>query len=107
MEERERVCIISFDETSLSNECNYDKGKDMICDPKKKVQCVILRRLCGKWKQLIYYNFDQDMTENILLKIITAVEACGYPVVAIVNDLGPTNVRLWNNLGICMGKDTF
>lgn len=60
----------------------------------------MLRRLCGSWKQLIYYNFDQDMTKDILFELIRVVEASGFPVVAMVNDLGPTNIRLWNSLEI-------
>lgn len=48
MEERDRLCTISFDETRLANEWTYDKAKDIIYDPKKKVQCLMLRGLCGK-----------------------------------------------------------
>lgn len=69
LREIERLSILSFDETSLSYEWTYDKGKDILYNPKKKVQCVMLRGLCGNWKQLIYYNFDQDTTKDILFKL--------------------------------------
>lgn len=38
MQEIERLSVMSFDETSLSYEWTYDKGKDILYDPNKKVQ---------------------------------------------------------------------
>lgn len=40
------------------------------------------------------------MSTDILVDIIVKVEAAGYPVVAFVNDLGPTDLRLWKSLGV-------
>lgn len=42
-----------------------------------------------------------------MFKLIRAVKANGFPVVAMVNDLGPTNIRLWNSLGIDMERTHF
>ena len=38
--------------------------------------------------------------QSILLKLIEQIEAAGFPVVAIVHDLAPTNLRVWKELGI-------
>lgn len=37
---------------------------------------------------------------NILFNSNLKVEFAVFPVVAIVNDLGPSNVRLWETLGV-------
>lgn len=52
------------------------------------------------WKQLVFYDFDRNMTKEILFDIIEKIEATGYSVVGMVSDLGPTNVKLWKTLGI-------
>lgn len=100
MTERERLCVVSFDETTIAQDWCYDMGSDTLYDPKHKVQCVMLRGLTAPWKQIIYYKFDTDMTRDILNDLILKVEAAGFIVIAMVNDLAPTNVRLWNSLGI-------
>lgn len=107
MPDRDRLCVLSFDETSVSQDWCYDKGTDILYSPKKKVQCVMIRGLVGSWKQLIFYDFDCDMSKSVLFDIIMRIEVAGFPVVAIVNDLSPTNVRLWNSLGISVEKSFF
>lgn len=47
------------------------------------------------------------MTKNLLFNLISATEAAGYPVVAIVCDLGPTNQKLWKTLEITLEKTHF
>lgn len=60
----------------------------------------MLRSLFGKWKQPIYYGFDDNHMESKLEKIVVRMENVGFPVVAIVHDLGSTNLRVWNNFKI-------
>lgn len=85
---------------SISKQWSFDKGTDTLYKPHSNVQVVMLRSLVGKWRQPIYFNFDESNMQNILLDLIEKVEAVGYPVVAIVHDLGPTNLRVWKTLGI-------
>lgn len=66
----------------------------------------MLRGLTEAWKQFVYYDFDQDMTKD-LHEIIVKCEAAGFFIVAVVCDLGPTNVRLWNSLGINTSNSSF
>ena len=103
----DRVCILSFDECSIAREWSYDKGSDILYAPKRKVQCVMIRGLMSSWKQIVFYDFDTDMTKPLLFNLITEIELAGFPVVAIVNDPGPTNVRLWKTLGICIDNSNF
>ncbi|XP_071519277.1 transposable element P transposase isoform X4 [Panulirus ornatus] len=107
MTEQERVCVLSFDKCNLSKQWSYDKASDKIYGPHKSVQFVMLRGVFAPWKQIIFYEFDCPMTKKILFDLIVRVEAAGFPVVATVNDLRPTNVRLWNTLDVSPEKSSF
>jgi hypothetical protein len=52
-------------------------------------------------------NFDQAVTKNILENVINSLHRCNYIVVAIVSDMGSTNIKLWNELGIDINTNTF
>ena len=67
----------------------------------------MIRGITSSWKQLIYYDFDTDMSKEILYDIIGKVEAAGFLVVAMVCDLGPTNIRLWNSIGVNVNQTSF
>lgn len=104
----EKLAVISLDEMSIASEWSYDKGKDILYKPHDKVQVVMLSGLVGKWKQPIYYDYDVSNMQRILLTLIEEVELAGYPVVAIVHDLGSSNLKMWKDFGIDpVGKKTF
>lgn len=63
--------------------------------------------LFAKWKQPLYYDYDSPMTQELLFEVITQLNDCGFEVVAIVSDMGPTNIRLWKCLGITPTKTSF
>jgi len=53
---------------------------------------------CGlikKWRQPIYFDFDQSMTTQIMHMAITAMEEAGYLVYSITSDLGAENRALF------------
>lgn len=100
LKEVEKISVISFDEMSIASEWSYDKGSDTLYKPYNNVQVIMLRGLIGRWKQPIFYDFDESNLDNKLLDIITEIENAGYIVVAIVHDLGPTNLRIWKKFGI-------
>ena len=77
---------------AVSKVWSYDKGTDTLYKPKSKVQCVMIRGLMTSWKQIIYYNFDTNMTKDLLFELITKVEHTRFPVTGMVKDLGPTNI---------------
>lgn len=47
------------------------------------------------------------MTVEILNDIIAKLYNIGYNVVAVVNDMGPSNIGLWRNLNISVEKTSF
>lgn len=96
----EKISVLSLDEMSIEKQWSYDKGKDILYKPHTNVQVVMLRGLIGKWKQPIFYQFDESHMQDHLLDIIKEVEHAGYPVVALVHDLGSTNFRIWHKFGV-------
>lgn len=105
--EYERICVLSFDESAVAQAWSYDSKNDNIYEPKRSVQCAMLRGLLKPWKQLVFYDFDCDMTKNILDNIIHEVETAGFIVAAIVSDLGPKNLALWKQLNINVNNSSF
>lgn len=68
--------------------------------PHSQMQTVMARGLFYKFKQPIYVNFDEKMTEALLNSLITALYDIGFNVVGIVSDNGGGNVGLWSNCSV-------
>jgi hypothetical protein len=93
----EKLCIIQYDETAVSEEVNYDIKHDMTLGPFKKAQFIQIKSIFAEWKQLIYCNFDKDMDVALMNEVVKMVyENGGYEVVATVSDNSTTNVKFWN-----------
>lgn len=72
-----RVCTILFDEMKIRKEYIYDRAEDEVLRPFSYVQVVLLTGLFKSWKQPIFYNYDTQMTPEILLDVIRFVESAG------------------------------
>lgn len=96
----EKLCVISFDEMKCREEWAYDRKNDIILEPRRMVQVVMIRGLRGNWKQPIFYNYNYKMRQETLFQIIEDLFKIGYVVVAAVSDLGPENQQLWRSMSI-------
>lgn len=65
---------------------------------------VMARGLRKCWKQPVFFDFDCQMTKDILFSVILAIQNVGFQVVAVVCDMGPTNRKLWKTLDVTVGK---
>ena len=65
------------------------------------LQVLMVRGLCSKWKQPLFYEFDAAMTHAKLAGVITRIEQLGLRVVAAVSDMGPGNGAMWREAGVC------
>lgn len=104
MSHNEKIVVLQFDEIKIAEKIEYDIKTDQIIGPHKQFQIVQARGLFAKWKQPIYCEFDQKITKEILFNLIIKLANIGFRVVACVNDCGPTNMALWNGLGVCKNK---
>lgn len=134
---KDKITVISFDETYISNKICFDKKTEQVLGPFKTVQTVIARGtftiytmhytkdniiyyipktylflflflgLFCEWKQPIFYEYDTSMTKQLLFDIIYKLHNCGFDVVAIVSDMGPSNMGLWKSLEISILNTSF
>jgi hypothetical protein len=94
----QKITVISFDEMALSPEVQFDSKLEKLVGPCGKVQVIMARGLFEKWKQPIYYKFDQPMTKDILMEAVCRLYDAGYEVVASTSDMG--NKGVWGELQI-------
>lgn len=98
-----KLCVLSFDEMKVEETYEYDIVLDTVRKPENYVQVVMARGLRKSWKQPIFFDFDRQMTKEILYDLISELYKIQFPVVAIVCDMGISNQKLWKNLGVNIG----
>jgi len=96
----EKITVLCFDEISVSKQVGIEKRREQVIGPASKCQVMVVRGLFARWKQPIFYKFDQNMTKEIILDAITQLYNIGYKVVAMTSDLGSTNQALLKQFGI-------
>ncbi|KAF0291149.1 Transposable element P transposase [Amphibalanus amphitrite] len=106
MDPLEKNCAILFDEMAIDSRIVYDNSCDIVRGPHKQAQVVMVRSITSKWKQPIMLSFDTPVTPTILFDLVRALERLGYPVRAVVSDMGPKNMGLWKTLNIAADKET-
>jgi len=131
----EKLCVLSFDETYVSNRICYEKNNEQFLGSHRCVQIAMVRGnytlvfmyntyiilysfyikkynywligLFANWKQPVFYDFDVPMKPELLFKIIHQLYDVGYNVISIVNDMGATNMGLWRDLNISISNVSF
>jgi hypothetical protein len=107
LDEFSRLCILKFDEMSLTSIISWDKSTDTILRPYSKVQVLMASGICSKWNQPIFYNYDTTMTIELLSEIIVKVENAGYNVTSIVHDFDTQNQSLWKSQSVSLDNPYF
>lgn len=114
MNETEKLCILLFDEMSITPHYSLNRKRDRITgfvnngtETKRQIAdhvlVFMLRGVMKNYKQPIAYSFSKGTTPKIDLKcliknIITELQKCGLKVIATVCDQGSTNVSAINSL---------
>lgn len=114
MSDKEKVCILMWDEVSIQSKVSYDSHKDVICGLEDwgnnrtgKVAdhalVFMLRGLNSGWKMPLSYNFCNKQTNTAQLvrcikEHIKKVTYIGFHIVATVCDQGSSNVATINEL---------
>ena len=92
---QDRVCMLMFDEMSLTEEFCYDQKADRVYGCHSKVQVAMAVGLVGTaWRQPIYYHFDTNIDKDLINSLIIQLEEHGYPVYATCCDMGGSNYGL-------------
>lgn len=97
----EKLTVITFDEIYISNKLDLERREQQIYGSCKTCQFVMTRGLFKKWKQPVYYNYDEPISREILFAVLQHLYRTGYIVVAITCDMGSINMKVWDlNIGI-------
>ena len=105
-DEFRRLAVLSFDEMRLSSTPSYSPKNDCVYVA-KQAQTFVIRGLFGKWKSILYYNYDTSATRDLLLRVIEYAEVRGVRIVAVVCDMGPANTAARRELGVSASKSYF
>lgn len=100
MTDREKMCVLVYDEMSVQSTSEYDKKNDEVIGPHTEMQVVIARGLFAKWKQPIFADFDVKITKQLLENLITQLYNIGFTVMANVHDCGAGNRGVWRDCGV-------
>ncbi|CAI6366184.1 unnamed protein product [Macrosiphum euphorbiae] len=73
MNETEKLSVICFDESYVSNKICFDKKNERVIGPQKCIQTVIVRGLVNNWKQPIYYGYDKKNDKRVTISNYRAV----------------------------------
>lgn len=103
----DKIAVLQFDEVHVKRAYEYDSLKDEIVGPHSRLQAVMVRGLFKNWKQLIYVDFDKNMTKIILDNLVSRLAEIGYRVVACVCDMGAANQGLWKGYEVNPTKTWF
>lgn len=107
MTEKQRVATLTFDEVYINSNLVYDTVEDQVLGPSNKTQVIMAQGLFGRWKNIVYYDYNKDVTKDILMEVITALSHAGFPVVAVNCDMGSENRTLYGNLGVSQKNPSF
>jgi hypothetical protein len=75
--------------------------------PHRQAQVAFIRVLLFPYKQVVDADFDVSMKKDLLFEIIRHLDKVKFKVVAIVSDMGSTNVALWQTLQVTDTKTYF
>ena len=96
----DKLAVLTFDEIYVSQKVEIDRKLEQVVGPHRTAQIGMVRGLFSKWKQPIFYKFDQKITVDILNKILSELWDIGYIVVAVTTDLGGNNPDAFKKLNI-------
>lgn len=100
MQSYEKLTVLMFDEVKVASTLEYDVAHDEIVGPHSQMQVIMARGVSSNWKQLIYVDFDQKITKEILFDIIEKLDDIGFKTICCVSDCGGGNIGLWKALDI-------
>ncbi len=124
MTEKNKLCVITFDEMSLRAGLSYNITEDAVegfedfgslgktSKPANHALVFMVRGLIGKWKQPIGFFLSRAATsaenlKKLLNECIQSVKNTGLQPKAVVCDQGSNNVRLYKLLAVTEKRPFF
>jgi hypothetical protein len=96
----QRATELTFDEVYISSTMVYDPVSDQVLGPFSKTQVIMAQGIFGRWKSVVYFQHNEDVTPEILSNVIQELHKSGFPVHSITCDMGQENRNLYSALGV-------
>lgn len=96
----DRLTALTFDEIHISSNMVFDPVTEKVLGPFNKTQVIMAQGIFGRWKNVVYFEHNQDITPDILNSVIEELDKCGFPVVSVNCDMGKENRDLYSALGV-------
>ena len=100
----QNVCLF-FDEVQTRQETQYCQRQKEVIKSASKAQVVIIRGIRKPFLQIIYYDFDTQMTKELLDALIVKTEKAGAKVRLVGGDMG--NPKLLKDLRVVTERKYF
>lgn len=126
LNDKERLCVLSFDEMAIRPSIHYASRKDTIIGYQDDVSVTdnsqikvatnalvfMVRGLSTKWKQILgYFLVHRSMPgkslKTLVVSCISKLQKIGLKVVSTVCDQGSNNISLFNELGLSVDQTSF
>ncbi|KAF0293574.1 Transposable element P transposase [Amphibalanus amphitrite] len=62
----ERLLVMSLDEITIDPRVAYDSTDDAVYGPNDKMQVVMVRSLCSRWKQPVFLDYNKGLLHRII-----------------------------------------
>lgn len=96
----DRITALTFDEVYISSNMVYDPVQERVLGPFNKTQVIMAQGIFGRWKNVVYFQYNEDVTPEILSSVIEELHKCGFPVMSVTCDMGSENRTLYTALGV-------
>ena len=120
-DERDKLCLVTFDEMAIKKKFTYLRGEDRIeghedfgqagasAEPADHALVLMVRGLSKKWKQCLGYFLSSGTTrgstqKDLILEAIRKLRGIGLRPVATVCDMGRPNQQTYRLLGVENGQ---
>ena len=96
----QKLVTLCFDEMYTSHKIEIDQKNEQVVRPHRTCQVGMVRRLFEHYKQLVYYDFDKELSVDMINQLISDLYDNGFIVVALTCDFGSTNQGVFTKLNV-------
>jgi Transposase protein len=103
----QRATELTFDEVYIAADMVFDPVTERVLGPFNKTQVIMAQGVFGRWKNVVYFQHNEDITPDILSHVIEELHKSGFPVVSVTCDMGRENRDLYSALGVNEDNPSF
>uniref|UniRef100_U5EIH0 Putative transposable element n=1 Tax=Corethrella appendiculata TaxID=1370023 RepID=U5EIH0_9DIPT len=107
MFDRDKQCVLLIDKIPVKMQYEYSEEVDEINNLYDSMNCIMVQGLCSNWKQIIYIDFNQALTCEIIQEILIELQKINFSVIAITTKFDNEIESIWKQNKISCEKPYF